>query len=235
MTVNDIMSELKTYGNEQIKKILLKHGVQEPLYGVKVEDLKKIQKKIKKDYSLAKELYMTGNADAMYLAGLIADDDNMTAEDLDEWVSRATSANISEYTVPWVAGGSRYGMQLGMKWIDAPEEYIATAGWATLSGLVSVTPDEQLDLTTLQQLLTRIEQLIATSPNRVRYQMNNYMICLGAYVNSLTDDALATAAKVGKVSVEMNGTACKVPDAGEYIAKIAAKGTLGKKKKMLKC
>lgn len=235
MTVNDIMSELKTYGNEQTKKILLKHGVQEPLYGVKVEDLKKIQKKIKKDYSLAKELYLTGNADAMYLAGLIADDDKMTVEELDTWVRMATSANICEYTVPWVAGGSRYGMELGMKWIDAPEEHIAAAGWATLSGLVCVKPDEQLDLPTLQQLLTRIEQQIVASPNRVRYQMNNYIICLGAYVTSLTDDALATAAKVGKVSVEMNGTACKVPDAAEYIAKIAAKGTLGKKKKMLKC
>jgi hypothetical protein len=34
---------------------------------------------------LAKDLYKTGNADAMYLAGLIADDDKMTAEELD-WV-----------------------------------------------------------------------------------------------------------------------------------------------------
>ena len=48
MTVNDIMQELEACGSEQTKKILLKHGVQEPLYGVKVEDLKKIQKKIKK-------------------------------------------------------------------------------------------------------------------------------------------------------------------------------------------
>ena len=178
---------------------------------------------------------MTGNADAMYLAGLIADDDKMTAEELDEWVRRATSANISEYTVPWVAGGSRYGMQLGMKWIEAPEEHIATAGWATLSGLACVTPDEQLELTTLKKLLARIENELHSAPNRVRYQMNNYIICVGAYVTSLTDDALATAAKVGKINVEMNGTACKVPDAAEYIAKIAAKGNLGKKKKMLKC
>lgn len=235
MTVSEIMQELQAYGSEPIKKILLKHGVQEPFYGVKVEDLKKIQKKIKKDYELAKELYMTGNADAMYLAGLIADDDKMTKQELDEWVKRATSANICEYTVPWVTGGSKYGMEMGMKWIDAPEEHIATAGWATLSGLLCVKPDEQLDLTTLQQLLTRIENQIATSPNRVRYQMNNYIICLGAYVTSLTDAALATAAKIGKVTVHMNGTACKVPDAAEYIAKIAAKGTLGKKKKMLKC
>lgn len=235
MNVTEIMNELEKYGSEQIKKILLRHGVEEPLYGVKVEYLKKIEKKIKKDYALAKELYNTGNADAMYLAGLIADDEKMTEEDLNEWVSKATSANINEYTVPWVAGGSRYGMELGMKWIDAPEEHIATAGWATLSGLVCIQADEKLDIMVLKQLLSRIENEMETAPNRVRYQMNNFIICMGGYVTALTNDAVATAAKVGKVIVEMNGTACKVPDAADYIAKIAAKGNIGKKKKKLKC
>lgn len=75
MTAKEIMAELKALGNENIKKILLKHGVKEPFFGVKIEDMKPIQKKIKKDYALANELYLTGNADAMYLAGLIADDE----------------------------------------------------------------------------------------------------------------------------------------------------------------
>lgn len=78
MTIKEIMTELQSKGSESIKKILLKHGVKEPFFGVKVEYLKPIQKKIKMDYQLAKDLYATGNADAMYLAGLIADDKKMT-------------------------------------------------------------------------------------------------------------------------------------------------------------
>jgi hypothetical protein len=35
-------------GNEQTKKIHLRHGAIEPLFGVKVGDLKAIQKKVKK-------------------------------------------------------------------------------------------------------------------------------------------------------------------------------------------
>src|SRR6201986_4215376 len=103
MNVESIMAELKAKGSENIKKILLKHGVKEPFFGVKVEYLKVIQKKIKKDYQLAKDLYATGNADAMYLAGLIADDKQMTQADLQTWAEQAVSNNISEYTVPWVA------------------------------------------------------------------------------------------------------------------------------------
>jgi 3-methyladenine DNA glycosylase AlkD len=82
MNVTEIMTELQAKGSESIKKILLKHGVKEPFFGVKIEYLKPIQKKVKKDYQLAKDLFATGNADAMYLAGLIADDENMTRADL---------------------------------------------------------------------------------------------------------------------------------------------------------
>ena len=97
MTVQEIMDDLKSHGSESIKKILLKHGVKEPFFGVKVEYLKPIQKKVKMDYQLAKDLYATGNADAMYLAGLIADDVKMTKADLQTWVKQAVSNNISEY------------------------------------------------------------------------------------------------------------------------------------------
>src|SRR5450432_3855032 len=103
MNVTEIMTELQSMGSESIKKILLKHGVKEPFFGVKVEHLKTIQKKVKKDYQLAKDLYATGNADAMYLAGLIADDEKMTKTELQTWVKQAVSNNISGYTVPWVA------------------------------------------------------------------------------------------------------------------------------------
>src|SRR5450432_1677293 len=118
MTVKEIMADLKAHGQDSIKKLLLKHGVKEPFFGVKIEHLKPIQKKIKMDYQLAKDLYATGNADAMYLAGLIADDEKMTKDDLQAWVKQAVSDNISGYTVPWVATEGRYGFELAMEWID---------------------------------------------------------------------------------------------------------------------
>lgn len=235
MTVKEIMTELESYGEENIKKILLKHGVKEPFFGVKIEYLKIIEKRIKKDYNLAKELYLTNNADAMYLAGLIADDEKMTKEDLQNWVKLAVSNNIFGYTVPWVAAGSRYGFELAMEWIDSSEEHIATAGWSTLSGVVALTPDDALDIPVLKGLLTRIEKNIHAAKNQERYYMNGFIIAAGSYVKELTEMALAVATKVGVVSVDMNGTACKVPDANVYIKKVADKNQIGKKKKTVKC
>ena len=235
MSTEEIMTELQSLGSESIKKILLKHGIKEPFFGVKVEHLKVIQKRVKVDYQLAKDLYATGNADAMYLAGLIADDEKMTRDDLQTWVKQALSNNISEYTVPWVAAGSRYGYELAMEWIDNKEEHIAASGWATLSGLVSLKRDDELDIAALKALLARVAQTIHTAANRVRYQMNGFIIAVGAYVIPLTDDAVSTAYQVGTVTVDKNGTACKVPEAADYIMQINNKGLLGKKKKMVKC
>ncbi|TFF33800.1 DNA alkylation repair protein [Mucilaginibacter psychrotolerans] len=235
MTVDEVMTELQANGNESIKKILLKHGVKEPFFGVKVEYLKKIQKKTKTDYELAKGLFETGNADAMYLAGLITDDAKMTKAELQHWVELALSNNIGEYTVPWVAAGSRFGFELGLKWIDSGEEGVAASGWATLANLVALKPDAELDMNALKSLLTRIEQTIHTSSNRVRYQMNNFIISVGAYVSPLIADAFETAKKNGTVMVDMNGTACKVPAAKDYIKKARDKNPEGKKKKTVKC
>jgi 3-methyladenine DNA glycosylase AlkD len=235
MTVQEIMADLEAHGSESIKKILVKHGVKEPFFGVKVEYLKPIQKKIKKDYQLAKDLYATGNADAMYLAGLIADDEKMSKADLQVWVAQAVSNNISEHTVPWVAAGSNHGYELAMEWIDSPTEHIATAGWCTLSNLVSLKPDNELDIPALRTLLSRLVETIHSSQNRVRNAMNGFMIAIGVYVPALTTDAIDAAGRVGIVMVDKGDTACKVPDAIAYITKAKDKGVIGKKKQTVKC
>ena len=86
MTVEEVINEIKSMGNERTKATLMKHGAKEPFYGVKTGDLKKIQKKIKKDHQLSLDLYDTGISDAMYLAGLIADKDQITPAHLQKWI-----------------------------------------------------------------------------------------------------------------------------------------------------
>jgi hypothetical protein len=235
MTVPEIMDFLQANGSESIKKILVKHGVKEPFFGAKVEHMKVIQKKVKKDYQLAKDLYATGNSDAMYLAGLIADDEQMTKADLQTWVKQAVSQNVGEYTVPWVATGGSHGFGLALEWIDSEEEYIATAGWSTLANWVSLKPDSELDIAALRKLLQRVVETIHSSGNRVISTMNTFIICVGSYVNPLHEEAIEAAKKIGEVTVDKNGTACKTPYAIDYIAKAVSKGSLGKKKTMVKC
>ena len=82
MTAAEVVKQLEPLGSESTRKVLRNHGVAEPLFGVKIGDLQRIQKRVKTDHALALELYDTGIYDAMYLAGMIADPQRMTKDDL---------------------------------------------------------------------------------------------------------------------------------------------------------
>jgi 3-methyladenine DNA glycosylase AlkD len=235
MNAKEIVEELKPQGTENYKKIMLNHGVKEPLFGVKIEYLKKIQKRVKKDYQLALDLYDTGIYDAMYLAGLIADDARMSKKDLQRWAESATCSAISEFTVAWVAAEGNHGVELARKWIDSKKEGIASAGWNTLSGVVALKDDSELDLDELKQLLQRVEKTIHQQPNRVRFVMNGFVTAVGIYVKSLTKLAKETGKRIGPVTVDMGDTACKVPAISDYIKKAEQRGSIGKKRKTVKC
>ncbi len=235
MTSKEILSELKEYGDERTKKTYLTLGAKEPFFGVKVQDLKRILKKAKKNHEISLELYATGNYDAMYLAGLMADETKITKEQLEVWVSQAYFSYLSEYTVPWVAAETEYGFELGLKWIQSGIESIASAGWGTLAYYVAVNEDKKLDSIVYIKLLDTVKKEIHDAQNRVRYTMNGFVIAVGTYFEALTVKSKEVAIEIGKVSVDVGGTACKVPLAAEYIDKAISKGRIGKKRKTARC
>ncbi len=235
MTTKEILSELEEYGDEKTKKTYMTLGANEPLFGVKVQDLKKILKKTKKNHELSLELFATGNYDAMYLAGLMADELQITKEQLELWVGQAYFSYLSEYTVPWVAAETDHGFELGLKWIQSDIEAVASAGWGTLAYYAAVQEDEKLDIKAYIKLLDTVEKEIHGAQNRVRYTMNGFVIAVGTYVEALTEKSKEVAKAIGKVSVDVGGTACKVPLANDYIDKVIARGRIGIKRKTARC
>lgn len=235
MTAAEVIEELKSLGSESYRKVLFNHQVNEPVLGVKISELKRLQKKIKRDYELSKQLFNSGIYDAQYLAGLIADDEKMTQKDLKHWLATSNSPAISSYTVAWVAADGRFGRELGLEWIKSKKEQTATAGWCTLGSWVSVTDDLELDFDELIELIEHIVETIHQQPNSVRYAMNGFLITCGTYVVTLHEPAMRAAKAVGVVSVDMGNTACEVPSAAAALAKAKAKGVVGKKRKSAKC
>jgi hypothetical protein len=171
----------------------------------------------------------------MYLAALMADEKQITESQLNDWIDQAYWYYLSEFAVPWVAAESKFGFDLGLKWIQSDREQTASGGWATLAYYAGVYADEELNLDVYSQLLDKVANEIHQSQNRVRYAMNGFVIAVGTYVQALTEKSNATARKIGLVKVDMNGTACKVPLASDYIQKSIEKGQVGKKRKTARC
>lgn len=235
MELKEVLKELEQYGDTNTKRTLMNHGAKEPLFGVKVADLKKILKKTKKNHELSLGLYATGNSDAMYLAGLMADENKISKTELEIWAKNAYWSYLNEWTVPWVASETDFGFELGMKWINSNDEQLKTVGWGTLAAITSVIDDKELDIEAFSKLLDRVEKEIHTAENRVRMVMNRFVIYVGTYLKDLTSKSMEIADRIGKVEVDMNGTACKVPSAKEYIKKSIDAGKLGVKRKSARC
>jgi 3-methyladenine DNA glycosylase AlkD len=236
-TTASIMADLKKKGSEKTRTIYARHGMAgKPMFGVSIADLKVIAKTIKGQQALACELYATGNLDAMYLAGMVADGAQMTKEQLNGWADGAAGLRmISEYTVPWVVVENTHACELAMEWIKSKKEHVASSGWCTYSGLLATKPDEALDLSEIEGLLGTVVKGVKTAQNRVLYTMNGFVIAVGSYVKPLLKQAKAAAQQIGAISVDVGDTACKVPLANAYIQKMEASGRAGKKRKTIRC
>ena len=223
-------------GSESYKAMLMKnHGIKEPCFGVKIGDMKKIQKRVKKDYQLALDLYDTGNYDAMYLAGLIADDARMTRQDLQRWAEKACTGALPGTTVAWVAAGGPYGWEMALNWIESSKSHIAATGWSTLSCLVALKEDSELDLSRLKELIDQVQLTIHQAPDAARYAMNGFIISVGSYVKSLTEYAIRAGNTIGPVTADLGNNQCRIPFAPDYIRKVEQHGKIGKKRKTVKC
>ena len=85
MDLATAMERLEAAGTEQNRTVFPRHGVTEPMFGVSYADLGRLQKEIKVDHALARELWATGNHDARILATKVADPSAMTAKEADAW------------------------------------------------------------------------------------------------------------------------------------------------------
>jgi 3-methyladenine DNA glycosylase AlkD len=235
MNLDQAMSELAAKGSEATKRLWIKHGAKEPFFGVKIADLKAIQKKIKGDQALALKLYATGNGDAQYLAGLVIDGAKMSAAQLQAWADTAAWGMISGTIVPWAASEHPDGFALAQKWIDAKKDSVAVSGWRTLGALATIVPDEQLPVKQFSALLDRVAKTMPCAPDDIRYAMNGFMIACGTYVAPLADKAIATARKIGRVEIDMGDTECKVPEAEAYILKSRRGAPIAPKRKTVRC
>ncbi|NBB89979.1 MAG: DNA alkylation repair protein [Spirochaetes bacterium] len=235
MSRDEVLAFLEEHGSETAKKTLVKHGAREPFFGTRIGDMKPLVKKIKWDHELALELYETGNSDAMYFAGLIADETKVTKEQLQHWVQQAYWYMLSECTVAWLAAESPYGFELAREWMAADEEMIACAGWSTFASLLQIRSNDDFDPSELEQLLDTVEETIHEERNRVRYVMNQFVISVGSAVPALTERCKQIGERVGTVRVDMGETACTVPLIKPYIEKIESRGKIGKKRAAARC
>jgi hypothetical protein len=150
-------------------------------------------------------------------------------------VKAAYAGGLAGTTVPTVAAEGRHGWELALRWIESRHAHIASAGWSTLSCLVALKADDELDLRHLRLLIERVAQGIHQAQGPVAYAMNNFVISVGCYVKSLTAFAIGKAERIGTVTAGLGDNNCRIPYAPDYIRKVEKRGSIGRKRRTVKC
>jgi len=220
MTLAEAMGALERAGSAQTRKTYARHGAPEPMFGVSFAVLKTLVKRIGVDHDLARSLWDTGNFDARNLAMKVADPARMTSAELDRW-ARETLVRMCGGYVAMLAAESPLAEATAARWLAAPPGQERCAGWALVGQLAG--RHESIPDPWFAGRLSEIERSIHAAPDAEREVMNGAVIAIGGRSAALRVAALAAAKRIGKVEVDHGDTACKTPDAWEYIGKTWAR------------
>jgi 3-methyladenine DNA glycosylase AlkD len=235
MNLEMAMQELEALGKERTKKIYQSNGAHEPLFGVATGEMKPIFRKIKHNQPLAELLYASGNYDAMYFAGVIAEPKAMSEADFDRWMDSAYFYMLSDYVVAVTLAETDIAQEVSDKWIASDIELKMSAGWSCYCWLLGSRPDSEFSEGKIASMLELVKNTIHDAPERTKYAMNNFVYTVGVSYQQLHDKAVETAKEVGQVEVNRGTAKSKFINASVNIQKAADKGRLGFKRKYVRC
>ncbi|MGA3598786.1 DNA alkylation repair protein [Lysinibacillus agricola] len=235
MDFKTVMQELESLGKERTKKMYISNGAHEPVFGVATGAMKPIAKKIKINQSLAEELYATGNYDAMYFAGIIADPKAMTESDFDRWIDEAYFYMLSDYVVAVTLSESAIAQDVADKWIASGDELRMSAGWSCYCWLLGNRKDNEFSESKISNMLDIVKNSIHNSPERTKSAMNNFLYTVGLSYLPLHEKAVETTKEVGIVEVKRDKKKTSFLNAYESIQKEMDKGRIGFKRKYVRC
>ncbi|MGG0281138.1 DNA alkylation repair protein [Bacillus pacificus] len=235
MDFKTVMHELEALGKERTKKIYISNGAHEPVFGVATGAMKPIAKKIKINQELAEELYATGNYDAMYFAGIIADPKAMSESDFDRWIDGAYFYMLSDYVVAITLSESNIAQDVADKWIASGDELQMSAGWSCYCWLLGNRKDDEFSESKISDMLEMVKKTIHDSPERTKSAMNNFLNTVAISYVPQHEKAVEIAKEVGIVEVKRDNKKSSLLNAAESIQKELDRGRLGFKRKYVRC
>jgi 3-methyladenine DNA glycosylase AlkD len=101
--------------------------------GIPIPVLRKLAKAIKKDHSLALELWDTGIHEARILASMIDDPALVTGEQIDNWVKDFNSCDVCDQVCGNLFDRTPFAIEKALKFSACQEEFIKRAGFVLMA------------------------------------------------------------------------------------------------------
>lgn len=224
MTLNEVMTALEALHSDRMMKYYISQGAKEPLFGAATGAMKPLAKALKNDQEMAEALYATGNYDAMYLAGMIANVSLMQPEDFDRWLETAYFYMISDFIVAVTLSETAFAQEVADRYIKSTEDLIQSAGWSTYEWLLGSRKDIEFDADKIKGYLEHISKTYALKPDHTQKAMRRFVTAVGVSFEPLHESALEMAHFIPAFG-----------EVAKAIEKEVTKGRIGFKRKHVRC
>ena len=135
-TLDEVLNKLNEKAKSDQLEGMARFGiVGDQRMGVSVPDMRKIAKEVGKDHRLALELWDTGIPEAMIVAGMVAEPDKLTEEQMEDWVVDINSWDICDQVCMNLFEKSPYAEQKIFEWSAREEEFVKRTAYALIACL----------------------------------------------------------------------------------------------------
>ncbi len=136
VSVEKVLEKLKEKASPDKLEGMARFGIAvEQRLGVTVPDMRKLAKELGKNHELALELWSTGIDEAKIVAGMIADPNKLTADQMDDWVKGLNSWDVCDQVCMNLFDKSPLAWGKIYDWSIREEEFVKRAAFALIACL----------------------------------------------------------------------------------------------------
>ena len=191
MQLNNVLDHLLSIANSENVAGMERFGINPyRTLGIDIYTLRKIAKEIGTDHALALQLWESGIHEARILASYIADPQEMSATQIDEWVADFNSWDVCDQVVD-LFSKTPFAYVKVAEWAQRPEPFVKRAAFALIAELA--VHDKRASDEQLAQFFPIIARASDDDRNFVKKAVNWALRNLGKRNQALNEQAISVA------------------------------------------
>jgi len=196
--VDGVIREMKKLSNPGNVEGMARFGINpERTLGICAPDLMSMAKRLKKDHTLAKQLWDSGLHEARILAAMIDDPLKVTERQMEDWIKDFDSWDVCDQVTSRLFDKTPFAYRKVREWTRRDEEFVKRAGFAMMAALV--VHDKKASDREFERFLPMIVREAKDERNYVRKAVNWALRTIGKRNKALNRKAIRTAEGIRKI------------------------------------
>lgn len=197
-SVQEVLKKLESRAKPEHVEGMARYGmIAEHRLGVSVPDMRRIAKEVGKDHDLARRLWETGIPEARIVAAMIDRPEEMTEQQMDEWVVGFNSWDVCDQVCMNLFEKSPLVWKKIVEWSEREEEYVKRAAYALIACLA--WHDKKAKDEKFTRLFPLIKRGAIDERNYVRKAVSWALRNIGKRNKKLNEAALEVAEEMGRM------------------------------------